>query len=74
MSSPGCGQHERTRQLHGLPSVFNKLHLLLNNQVHKLDSLTTTLVTNGDRNFRYNFPHFEKRGHNYGTTSPIHNK
>ena len=59
MSSPGCGQHERTRQLHGLPSVFNKLHLLSNNQVHKLDSFTTTLVTNGNRNFRYNFPHFE---------------
>lgn len=59
ISSPGCGQHEGTRQLHGLPSVFNKLHLLSNNQVHKLHSFTTTLMTNGNRNFRYNFPHVQ---------------
>ena len=59
ISSPGCGQHEGTKQLHGLPSVFNKLHLLSNNQVHKLHSFTTTLMTNGNRTFRYNFPHFE---------------
>ena len=58
VSSPRCGQHEGTRQLHRLPSVFNKLHLLLNNQAHKLDSFTITLMTDGNRNFHYNFPHF----------------